>query len=142
MTYFGITALGPPNNFQSGLVSALGVNVFSVEEFETAFKRIDKNKSGFIDASEIEDLLHDTYGFPPLEEEVTLFMTKFDLNKDGKVSLDEFKFVLAKMKEELNIKAGNAKEYQSWEQMRSDRFKHTRMSKDLQDKYKLPMTSS
>ena len=33
MTYFGITALGPPNNFQSGLVSALGLNVFSEEEF-------------------------------------------------------------------------------------------------------------
>ena len=111
MTYFGITALGPPNNFQSGLVSALGINVFSTEEFEAAFKRMDKDKSGFIEVSEIEDLLHETYGFPPLEEEVTLFLTKFDLNKDGKVSLEEFKFVLDKLKEELNIRAGNAKEY-------------------------------
>ncbi len=142
MTYFGITALGPPNNFQSGLVSALGVNVFSVEEFAAAFKRMDKDRSGFIEAAEIEDLLHETYGFPPLEEEVSLFMTQFDQNKDGKVSLEEFTSVLEKMKVELNKKAGNAKEYQSWEQMRADRFKHTRMTKDLQDKYKLPMTSS
>ena len=26
--------------------------------------------------------------------------------------------------------------------MRSDRYKHIRMKKDLQDKYKMPMTSS
>ncbi len=74
MSYFGITALGPPNNFQSGLVSALGINIFSEEDFEVTFKRIDKNGNGSIDPSEVEDLLHDTYGFPPLEDEVTMFM--------------------------------------------------------------------
>ena len=33
MAFFGITALGAPNNFQAGLVSALGLNVFSEAEF-------------------------------------------------------------------------------------------------------------
>lgn len=131
MTYFGITALGPPNSFQSGLVNALGINIFSVEEFQAAFSRLDKDRSGFIEANEVEDLLHDTYGFPPLEEEVTMFMTQFDLNKDGKISWDEFKFVLEKIKSELNTKAGNAREYTSYEKMKADRFKHVRVRKEL-----------
>ena len=80
MAFFGITALGPPNNFQSGLTSALGVNIFSEEEFQQAFARMDRDGSGAITADEVEDLLHETYGFPPLEEEVAFFMKEFDLN--------------------------------------------------------------
>lgn len=80
MAFFGITALGPPNNFQSGLTSALGVNIFSEEEFQQAFTRMDRDGSGAITADEVEDLLHETYGFPPLEEEVAFFMKEFDLN--------------------------------------------------------------
>lgn len=47
----------------------------------------------------MEDLLFQTYGFPPLEEEVEsnrliltylVFMEEFDANKDGKVTWDEF----------------------------------------------------
>ena len=70
MTYFGITSLGPPNNFQSGLVSALGINVFSEDELKAAFLKMDKDGSGAITIDEVEDMLHDAYGFPPLEEEV------------------------------------------------------------------------
>ena len=99
MTFFGITALGPPNNFQASLVSALGINVFSEEEFAVTFKRMDKDGSGAITADEVEDLLHDTYGFPPLEVEVQMFMDNFDLNRDGKVTWEEFKTALAKIKE-------------------------------------------
>ena len=67
MAFFGITALGSPNTFQSNLVSALGISVFSDEEFEDAFRKMDKDNSGGITPDEVEDLLHTTYGFPPLE---------------------------------------------------------------------------
>ena len=80
MAFFGITALGSPNTFQSNLVSALGINVYSDEEFEAAFIKMDKDGSGAITPDEVEDLLHSTYGFPPLENEVDMFMEKFDLN--------------------------------------------------------------
>lgn len=69
-------------------------------------------------------------------------MTQFDLNKDGKISWEEFKFVLETIKNKANSKAGNAREYTSYEKMRGDRFKHIRVQKELQDKYKVPMTSS
>ena len=57
MAFFGITALGSPNTFQSNLVSALGINVFSDEEFEKAFKKVDRDGSGAITPDEVEDLL-------------------------------------------------------------------------------------
>jgi EF-hand domain pair len=74
MSFFGITALGPPNQFQSALVSALGINVFSEEEFKESFDRVDKDHSGYVTSDEVENLLFETYGFPPLEDEVKLFM--------------------------------------------------------------------
>ena len=62
MSFFGITALGPPNIFKSSLVNALGkyknimkirtylinlicigVNIYSDEEFLNAFKKVDKD---------------------------------------------------------------------------------------------------
>jgi len=61
---------------------------------------MDKDGSGFITPDEVEDLLFETYGFPPLEEEVEskhkifitclVFMKEFDLNQDGKVTWQEF----------------------------------------------------
>lgn len=50
--------------------------------------------------------------------------------------------MLEDIRKETCNKAGGAKEYVSWEKMRSDRFKHVRMQGELQDKYKVPMTSS
>ena len=94
MAFFGITSLGPPNVFQTSLVNALGnyqptlhriffyflinltlpltigINTFSEEEFKASFDKIDRDGSGYITSNEVEDLLFDTYGFPPLEEEV------------------------------------------------------------------------
>lgn len=80
MAFFGITSLGPPNVFQSSLVNALGsilifyhvigLNSFTEEEFKISFDKVDRDRSGYITANEVEDLLFETYGFPPLEEEV------------------------------------------------------------------------
>ena len=127
MALFGITSLGPPNSFQSGLVNALGINVFNDDEFEQAFQRVDKDGSGAITPDEVEELLTTTYGFPPLEEEVEMFMQEFDLNQDGKVTLTEFKTALARLREKMAEKASGAKEYTSHLQLKQDRFKHKRM---------------
>jgi Ca2+-binding EF-hand superfamily protein len=80
MSFFGITALGPPNVFQTSLINALGnlsfainltgLTAFSEEEFKRSFDKVDRDNSGYITSNEVEDLLFETYGFPPLEEEV------------------------------------------------------------------------
>ena len=142
MAFFGITALGPPNGFQANLCNALGINVFSDEEFEATFQRVDKDGSGTITPDEVEELLTEVYGFPPLEEEVKMFMEEFDLNNDGRVTLDEFKQALTRMRTKMNEKASAGREYTSAQQMRDDRFKHKRMQGEVQNKFKLPMTAN
>ena len=131
MSFFGITALGPPNIFKSSLVNALGITVYTDEEFQAAFAKVDKDQSGFITSNEVEQLLYETYGYPALEDEVKMFMEDFDANHDGKVSYEEFVAALQRIREQLEKKSGAAKEYQSYEKMRNDRYKHVRMNDGL-----------
>ena len=114
--------------------------MYTDEEFEEAFKRVDRDSSGFITSNEVEELLYETYGYPALEEEIKIFMDEFDSNHDGKVSLEEFKNALTRMRKDLDAKSGAAKEYTSFNKMASDRYKHTRMNCNLEDKYKVPVT--
>ena len=109
------------------MASAIGVTVFSEEEFERAFKKCDRDGSGYISVDEVEEMLFECYGFPPLEQEVKLFMDAFDLNKDGRVTLDEFKSVLIHIKETCKKDTKKACEYTSHLKMKEDRFKHKRM---------------
>ena len=85
---------------------------------------MDKDGSGAITPDEVEELLFETYGFPPLEAEVELFMSEFDVNHDGKVTWGEFLSSMSRIKERMNIKAVKAKEYSSHLKMMTDRFKH------------------
>ena len=103
---------------------------------------MDKDGSGAITPDEVEDLLYETYGFPPLEDEVAMFMKEFDLNHDGKVTMEEFKATLARMRQKMVDKSQNAKEYTSFTKMKEDKFKHRRLNGEVQDKFKAPMTSA
>ena len=127
MTFFGITQLGPPQPLAAGLTSALGLTVFSDEEFQAAFYKMDKDESGCITPDEVEDLLFETYGFPPLEDEVAMFMSEFDLNHDGKVTFEEFSNTLCRMREKCASNSKKATEYTSFTKMKADRFKHKRV---------------
>ena len=73
--------------------------MYTDEEFEAAFLRVDKDKSGFITPNEVEELLYEAYGYPALEEEISMFMAMFDENNDNKISLEEFKAGLTRMRE-------------------------------------------
>ena len=117
MAFFGITALGPPNIFKTSLINALGLTVYTDEEYEEAFKRVDKDGSGAITKDEVEELLFETYGYPALEEEVAMFMEDFDANADGKVTLEEFKTALNRMRKTLDSKKDVAAEYKSHSKM-------------------------
>ena len=61
----------------------------SMEEFRAAFDRVDLDKSGFIENSEVEQLLREVYeDVPPFE--VATFVELFDTDGDGRISWDEF----------------------------------------------------
>ena len=116
------------------------MTVYTDGEFEAAFKRVDRDNSGYITANEVEELLYETYGYPALEEEIKMFMDDFDANHDGKVSLEEFKAALTRMRGSLNEKDQVAKEYTSFGKMAHDRYKHIRMGTNIEEKYKVPLT--
>ena len=80
----------------------MGVKFFTAEEYQAAFRRIDKDNNGYIDINEVEALLTETYGFEPLEEEVAAFMDNFDLNRDGRVTWEEFSSGMEKVKASLD----------------------------------------
>ena len=85
--------------------------MYTDEEFEAAFEKVDRDGSGFITPNEVEELLYETYGYPALEEEIQMFMEDFDSNHDGKVSREEFKAALTRMRGQLAGKDDAAKEY-------------------------------
>ena len=69
-----------------------------------------------------------------------MFMDEFDANQDGRVSLEEFKVALHRMREQLDTKKDAGKEYTSYNKMHADRYKHVRMGNEFETKYKVPLT--
>eukprot|EP00536_Pseudo-nitzschia_multiseries_P010714 jgi/Psemu1/243150/estExt_Genewise1.C_3360041 len=65
----------------------------TIEDYKEAFERIDTDKSGFIEVSEIQELFKEAYdgkeeNVPPFE--IKAFLEFFDTNEDGKISWEEF----------------------------------------------------
>ena len=114
--------------------------MYSDEEFVSAFHKVDRDNSGFITPNEVEEMLFETYGYPALEEEIKMFMDDFDTNHDGKVSLEEFKTALTRMRAGLKNQDKVACEYESYNKYTADRFKHTRMERKPEEKFKVPVT--
>ena len=56
--------------------------------------------------------------------------------------MDEFKTALTRMRQKMDERAAQGREYTSADQLRQDRFKHKRVNGDVTYKYKLPMTSA
>jgi hypothetical protein len=140
MSFFGITSLGPQNSFKTHLLNAIGLSIFSLEEFRTAFERVDRDQSGYIEVDEVSNLLRETYGVEPLEEEVQLFMFEFDSNSDGRISWEEFVGALERIRGDLDAKSKRAVEVTSFETLNYRRRKHIRAEQDLTDKYRKPLT--
>ena len=55
-----------------------------------AFDRLDKDDSGYLDPSEIEQLFDDVYDGQAPSFETEAFLEFFDANKDGKISREDF----------------------------------------------------
>ena len=66
---------------------------FDENELKETFKSRDKNGDGSLDLKEIEEMLKEIFAArndTGSQENVDLFLEKFDLNGDKKVSLEEF----------------------------------------------------
>jgi Ca2+-binding EF-hand superfamily protein len=53
MAFFGLTQVGPQNQFQAAVLDAMDITLFSEEEFRAAFTKLDRDRSGFIETGEV-----------------------------------------------------------------------------------------
>ncbi|KAL7576615.1 hypothetical protein ACA910_005553 [Epithemia clementina (nom. ined.)] len=63
----------------------------TLEDYKEAFDRLDRDGSGYIEASEVRDLLDDVYKGETPSFEINAFVKFFDKDQDGRVSWEEFK---------------------------------------------------
>ncbi len=62
----------------------------TLDDYKRAFDKLDSDGSGYIESSEVEDLLSDVYGEDTPAFEVDTFLQFFDSNNDGRISWEEF----------------------------------------------------
>jgi hypothetical protein len=62
----------------------------TLDDYKDAFDRLDADGSGYIEASEVKNLLDDVYEEEAPVYEVDAFLQFFDQNQDGKISWEEF----------------------------------------------------
>eukprot|EP00554_Chaetoceros_debilis_P001077 CAMPEP_0194088092 /NCGR_PEP_ID=MMETSP0149-20130528/27770_1 /TAXON_ID=122233 /ORGANISM="Chaetoceros debilis, Strain MM31A-1" /LENGTH=534 /DNA_ID=CAMNT_0038771671 /DNA_START=42 /DNA_END=1646 /DNA_ORIENTATION=+ len=73
------------------LMNIRGPRSSSIEDYKRAFDKLDSDGSGYIESSEVEDLLNDVYGKGETPAfEVDTFLQFFDSNNDGRISWKEF----------------------------------------------------
>ena len=70
-------------------------NPSCLQDLREAFKIFDKNKSGYIEVSEIISVTA-TLGQALTEEELDAFMKEADANGDGKLDYEEFSRMMTK----------------------------------------------
>ena len=62
----------------------------TMEDYRAAFDRLDVDNSGYIESSEIKNMLDNVYDGNAPEYEIQAFLQFFDENNDGRISWDEF----------------------------------------------------
>ena len=79
---------GPSSSYRTYRVSPLTRD--TQEEYREAFDRVDLDSNGYIEGTEVEQLLREVYGDDVPSVEVSAFLQLFDTDGDGKISFDEF----------------------------------------------------
>lgn len=62
----------------------------TLQDYKDAFDRLDVDDSGYIEASEVAELLNDVYDGKTPAFEIKAFIRFFDTDSDGKISWQEF----------------------------------------------------
>ena len=73
----------------------------TLQEYEAAFKKLDKDGNGYLEWDEVEAMLAEVYDGKAPAFEVSTFMEFFDKNGDGRISWEEFEKGFGGMKKNV-----------------------------------------
>mmetsp|Transcript_21622 Transcript_21622/g.34905 ORF Transcript_21622/g.34905 Transcript_21622/m.34905 type:complete len:158 (+) Transcript_21622:56-529(+) len=108
-------------------------------------RHVDKDGNGYINTDEVRYMLTTLYGMrEPPEEDVKRFMKRFDANKDGKISFEEFQKAIPEVQKEVKeeLKKNSAASTNSHSSLHRLRRKHVRLNAGPTKKFGTPMTTS
>mmetsp|Transcript_20461 Transcript_20461/g.72356 ORF Transcript_20461/g.72356 Transcript_20461/m.72356 type:complete len:186 (-) Transcript_20461:195-752(-) len=148
MAFFGLTQLGTQSAFAATIVENLGITVFSDEELRKAFDKLDKDGSATIEGAEFDNFLREVYRGPPPEGARAKLMAEFDVDRDGKVTWDEFRITVQRLrnKEERERKeeekTTESHEFRTASEMRESMRRHKRVPREPNQKFVVPVTTS
>eukprot|EP00392_Amoebophrya_sp_AT5.2_P006752 g6764.t1 len=83
-----------------------------------------------------------TYGFEPMPEEINIFVSTMELQKEGGISWSEFQAGLVAIREKVKRISKKATHYDSYQDSMDDRRKHARVKFGPMEIYKRPMTTA
>mmetsp|Transcript_137 Transcript_137/g.252 ORF Transcript_137/g.252 Transcript_137/m.252 type:complete len:179 (-) Transcript_137:671-1207(-) len=139
--FFGVTSLGPSAPIGCNLLSTLGVTSFGDEDFKKAFGSL-TGADGLIPRIDVYECLTRTYGFEPMPEEINIFVSTMELQKEGGISWSEFQAGLVAIREKVKRISKKATHYDSYQDSMDDRRKHARVKFGPMEIYKRPMTTA
>merc|ERR1719420_295371 len=108
---------------------------FTNEEIKETYE-IHLGSGAPIEKAQVFELLKTAFGFEPMPEEMGLFVTHLNLEEDGDITWNQISDGMDQIREMLKGVGKNASEFNSYQDLRDERFKHTRLRKDPMDKYK------
>lgn len=144
MSFFGLTAFGPENIIRSSQIDCNCFTLYTDEEYQSSFQKLSQSegKEQYIESSQIMELLTLTLGFPPLDEEISLFRHHSKILEDqNRYHWKDIKAVLDSIRNFLLTESLKSKRYDSYGKYCYERYKHIRRDDQPNSIFKMPVSS-
>ena len=148
MAFFGLTALGPQNTFAATSTRFRQIIIFSDDEFTRAWNRTNGKGQMHCDTSKMKDVLKILYCGPTPVSDKEVIDAAFEEAFDT-ISYDGYMATMIKVRDqcaaeekELAKHVSNNCEYVSSSEFHLSIRKNAAMSRELQTKQTVPLTSS
>ena len=151
MAFFGLTALGPQDNFAASSKSFCNLYVFEDADFESAWNRVTK-ASKFTTFGSLSEILTVLFHGPVPENDMERISSGFmlDVQDDANpLSFAEYMNIMVKVREDITNEGDHRRhkhkehvEYNSAAEFHDSLKRHHRMERRVQDKQIAPLTCS
>jgi hypothetical protein len=151
MAFFGLTALGPQNSFESASTSFRNLQIFDEEDFREAWEKVNKKNTPHCHKSKIGDILRALFHGPiPINDREPLecaFSDSFETPET--ISLDSFLKIMIKLRDEAEMgqrslegKVKPGCEFVSSNDFKDSLKRSSAMKREIQTKQTAPITST